>query len=389
MKKYFMIGLGIVLALSLTIILYGAWLNERGEFQIAKRMSERSLELQGSRAAVRSIRPRFTLTAINFYSKDMADAVALSEGRIISCLAPKSSFVHKGDTLFVIENEELPLQIKEAESNILSAKAALRSKENQYNRYLFLKKNDAISSQQFDEAEAAYHAAVSNLQVMEAKLGSLQIQEARQHVTAPLDGQVLRLYRQPGAYVQSGTSLALVGDFRTLYFSTPVDDKISGHLVQGLQVELVFSNRDFQKAYGTNYEKGNMGSEQRFLASVVEITPPVSEPASLRNVMWQADNQSGLLEPQTYGNVTLHIRTELKGLSVPLEAMIDSNHTRVYVARDDKTIEERKVKTGVNDGRFIEVQEGLKEGDVVVTSGMEGLKDGMRATVNVQGGGEN
>ena len=46
MKKYFMIGLGIVLALSLTIILYGAWLNERGEFQIAKRMSERSMELQ-------------------------------------------------------------------------------------------------------------------------------------------------------------------------------------------------------------------------------------------------------------------------------------------------------------------------------------------------------
>ena len=97
MKKYFMIGLGIVLALSLTIILYGAWLNERGEFQIAKRMSERSLELQGSRAAVRFIRPKFTLSAINFYSKDMADAVALSDGRIVSCLTPKSSFVRKAE----------------------------------------------------------------------------------------------------------------------------------------------------------------------------------------------------------------------------------------------------------------------------------------------------
>ena len=114
MKKYFMIGLGIVLALSLTIILYGAWLNERGEFQIAKRMSERSLELLGSRAAVRFIRPKFTLSTINFYSKDMADAVALSDGRIVSCLTPKSSFVRKGDTLFVIENEELPLQIQQA-----------------------------------------------------------------------------------------------------------------------------------------------------------------------------------------------------------------------------------------------------------------------------------
>ena len=387
MKKYFMIGLGIVLALSLTIILYGAWLNERGEFQIAKRMSERSMELQGSQASVRFIRPRVTLNAINFYSKDMADAVALSDGRIISCLAPKGSFVRKGDTLFVIENEELPLQIQQAEANILSAQAEKHGKENQYKRFLLLKQKDAISAQQFDDAEAAYRAAVAALDVAEAKLGSLRIQEARQRVTAPLDGQVLRLYRQPGAYVQSGTSLALVGDFRTLYFATPVDDKIAGHLVQGLEAELVFSNRDFQKAYGTNYEKGNMGSEQRFLASVAEITPPVSEPAALRNVMWQADNRSGLLEPQTYGHVTMQVRTGREALSVPLDAMVDSNHTRVYVAKEDNTIEERNVKTGTNDGQFIEVLEGLKEGEVVVTSGMEGLKDGMRATVKVQGGG--
>jgi multidrug efflux pump subunit AcrA (membrane-fusion protein) len=149
----------------------------------------------------------------------------------------------------------------------------------------------------------------------------------------------------------------------------------------------VFSNRDFQKAYGTNYEKGNMGSEQRFLASVAEITPPVSEPAALRNVMLKADNRSGLLEPQTYGNVTLQARTGRDALSVPLVAMIDSNHTRVYVAKEDNTIEERTVKTGANDGQFIEVLEGIKEGDVVVTSGMEGLKNGMRATVKVQGGG--
>ena len=39
MKKYFMIGLGMVLILSLTIIAYDAWHNERGEvLQIAERM---------------------------------------------------------------------------------------------------------------------------------------------------------------------------------------------------------------------------------------------------------------------------------------------------------------------------------------------------------------
>jgi multidrug efflux pump subunit AcrA (membrane-fusion protein) len=130
-----------------------------------------------------------------------------------------------------------------------------------------------------------------------------------------------------------------------------------------------------------------MGSSQRFTASIAEITPPLSEPAAMRNVVWQTDNRSGLLEPQTYGGVTLQSRTGHDGLAVPMTAMTDNSHNRVYVA-DGDTIEERKVKTGTNDGSYIEILDGLSEGEVVVTSGAEGLKDGMRATVKVQGGGE-
>ena len=387
MKKYFLIGLGIVLALSLSLILYGAYLNERGEFQIAKRMSERSLELQGAKSEKRFIRPYFKLNAINFFSKDMTDALALSDGRIVECVAPKGSFVRKGDTLFLLVNEELPLQIKQAEANILSARAEKHSRENQYKRYLMLKDKGAISAQQFDEAEAANRAAVAGLEVAEAKLGNLRIQEERQKVAAPLDGQVLMLYRQPGAYVTGGTALALVGDFRTLYFSTPVDDKLARHLIPGLEVELVFSNKDFKKVYDTNYAAGNLGSSQKFTASIAEITPPLSEPAAMRNVVWQADNRSGLLEPQTYGGVSLQSRTGHDGLAVPLAAMADNSNNRVYVAKGDDTIEERKVKTGTNDGSYIEILEGLAEGEIVVTSGTEGLRSGMRATVKVQGGG--
>ena len=387
MKKYFMIGLGIVLALSLTLILYGAWLNERGEFQIAKRMSERSLELQGAKAEKRFIRPSFNLNVINFYSKDMTDAVALSEGRIIECVAPKGSFVRKGDTLFILVNEQLPLQIKQAEANIVSARSEKINKENQYRRYQMLKDKGAVSLQQYDNAEAAYHAAVAALEVAEAKLGDLHIQEERQKVIAPLDGQVLMLYRQPGAYVAGGTPLALVGDFRTLNFSTPVDDKLASHLTVGLEVDLVFRSKDFKKVYDANYAAGNLGSSQRFTASIAEITPPLSEPAAMRNVVWQADNRSGLLEPQTYGDVSLQSRTGHDGLAVPLAAMTDNSRNRVFVAKDGDTIEERTVKTGTDDGSYIEILGGLTEGETVVTSGTEGLRSGMRATVKVQGGG--
>ena len=162
MKRYFMVGLGIVLAISLGAIFYGAWLNERGEVQITRRMEERRLTLHGAKAATRRINPRLTVNAINLFSNDMADAVALVNGRIVEVLAPKGSFVRRGDVIFVLENEDIPLQRQEAESNILRAQAELKKAENNYTRYQILKANDAASAQQFDEAEAAYLSAQSS-----------------------------------------------------------------------------------------------------------------------------------------------------------------------------------------------------------------------------------
>jgi RND family efflux transporter MFP subunit len=312
--------------------------------------------------------------------------VALTEGRIVECVAPRGSHVKKGDTIFIIHNEELPLKIKQAESNILSARAQKHSKENQYKRFLLLKEKDAVSAQQFDDAEAAYHAAEGQLEVAEAQLGNLRLQEERQKVIAPLDGQVLMLYRQQGAYVRGGMALALVGDFRKLYFSTAVNDMLAQHLSLGQEVDMLFSNTHFKKVYDGNFAAGNLGEKQTFIASIAEIRPPFSEPAVMRNVIWQTDNGAGLLEPQTYGGVSLQARKAYETLTVPMTAMIDSGNDDVFVVKSDNTLEKRAVKTGTNDGTYIEILEGLSEGEVVITSGAEGLKNGMRVTVSVQGG---
>ena len=381
MKRYFIVGLAIVLALSLGAIFYGAWLNERGEYQITRRMEERRLTLHGARAAARALSPQITVNAINLFSNDMADAVALVDGRIVECHTPKGSFVRRGDVIFTLENEDIPLQRQEAESNILRAQAELKKAENNYNRYQILKANDAASAQQFDEAEAAYLSAQSNLNVVEAKAAQLQVRESRRQVVAPIDGKVLVLYRQQGAYVQSGASLALVGDFRFLYFSSPVEDEAARHLLIGQEAELVFQQSDFKKVYGTDYAAGNLGSRQTFTATIAKITPSLDQPAAMRNILWQVDNRSGLLEPQTYGGVSFRSKRSHGALTVPLSAMADNEHKFVFVAKDDGTIERRSVHTGADDGSYIEILSGLTEGEIVVTSGVEGLTDGAHAEI--------
>ena len=382
MKRYFFIGLALILALSLGAIFYGAWLNSRGEFQIARRMEERRLSLRGARVEMRELQAHIDKSAVKLYSTDMADAVTLVDGRIVSCLVQKNSFVKKGDPLFVLENEDIPLRIQEAESNILSAQSSLRRAENTYRRYLILKEQDAVSAQQYDDAEAGYYAAQSNLAVMETRLSQLRVQESRQTVAAPIDGKVLVLYRQQGAYVQSGTALALVGDFSSLYFSTPVQDTNARHLALGQEAELVFSSTEFNKVYSTDYAAGNLGQKQKFFASIVNIAPPISEPAAIRSVLWKIDNRAGLLEPQTYGGVSIQSMTPHAVLAVPLSAITDHQNASVFVARDG-VIERRAVRTGANDGVYIEILSGLEKGELVVSAGAEGLEDGMRADVEI------
>ena len=111
MKKYFYLGIAIILIMALAIVGYGAWLNYSDEHQIANRMDNRKVQLSGATAAQRQLHPTLTLPAVRFTSENMADAVALTDGRIMQWLVGKNSPVQQGDLLLTMANEQIPLKI--------------------------------------------------------------------------------------------------------------------------------------------------------------------------------------------------------------------------------------------------------------------------------------
>ena len=216
MKRYFFIGIAVILALALALVAYGTWLNVSDEKQIARRMDERVLMLTGAKAQKRSLRPVVEMDAVRLYSENMADAVALVEGRIIEMYVAKNGAVHKGDVLMRLENEKIPLQIQQATAAVRRTEAALAQAANSYHRQERLMAKEATSKEKYEAAEAQYAAAQEALAEAEAQRAQYLVQEDRQNVISPVDGNVLLIYQREGSYVQGGTPLALVGNFDRL-----------------------------------------------------------------------------------------------------------------------------------------------------------------------------
>ena len=385
MKRYFMIALGCILVLAVSVVLYGAWLNHEGENAITNRMNNRALSLQGERVQVRMLRPMIGWPTVNLFAEEMADAVARVDGVVQNVLVDRQSYVEQGQLLMQVQNEEIPLKIKQANSNIAKAQAEEKRAYNAYQRALELIRGNATSQEKLEEAEASYRSAVASIDEFQSAREQFLVNQSRQNITAPIAGDVLMLYRKPGTFVTAGTAVALIGDFNKLRFKTAMTDAaIRSMLPLEEMKEVVFPQRDFDKVYYTDYGSGNAGEEQKFHVNIVSVTPSLDVPAAMRYVVWEIDNSSGILEPQTYSNMYVQSQQPVSVLAVPLSAMVDQNHGAVYVWDADGHVNRRDVSVGADDGEYAEVLDGLQEGDIVIVSGTDGLESGTKAEVEIE-----
>ena len=414
MKKYFYLALGGVFAFIFGLIFYGAYINHSDEVKIAESMATRhAIPIKGAKATVRQIYPQAVLWGVDIFSKEKTDAVAMIDGRITSVNVVRNDNVTEGQTLFVLKNESYPVKIRQAESEILKAESeilkadneiikaetALANAKHELERYTRLLEREAVNVSKFEQVEIAFKEAQINLKNLrvqkeqaiaqrnsvQAQKDALLIESSYSNVTAPIDGEVLIVYRRIGSFVTAGTSLALIGNFRDLYFEMTANDKVVRQLVEGKKAKLHFPEKELTKIYNTEYKHGNKGLQQTFETSIVEITPSLDKTATIRKILWKIDNSSGILEPRTYNEIFCQSFLPRKCLTVPLTALNNQSKDALFVFTEDGTIKKTSITTGAEDGVFIEVISGLKEGDIVVESYFDNLTDGMPATFILEG----
>jgi membrane fusion protein, copper/silver efflux system len=171
-------------------------------------------------------------------------------------------------------------------------------------------------------------------------------------VYAPSSGIVLKREAVPGKYVEPGTTLYEVANLSTVWISADIYESEVAAVTLNQLASVTFA------AY----------PGETFLGTVAYVYPTLNAEARTVRVRVDLPNPGMKLKPGMYGSVILQTDT-VNTLVVPKEAVLDTGLRQlVFLDRGEGVYMPYPVKLGRRNQDSVEVLEGLKEGDRIVTS---------------------
>ncbi|MCC6808539.1 MAG: efflux RND transporter periplasmic adaptor subunit [Deltaproteobacteria bacterium] len=171
-------------------------------------------------------------------------------------------------------------------------------------------------------------------------------------IRSPVSGVVLQRSVVQGAAVQAGAALFDIADLSTVWLVASVYEVDASRVRVGQKATLHLA------AFG----------ERDFRGRVQFIYPTLEADSRTLRVRLEFPNARSELRPNMYGDVAIGVDA-VRGLVVPREAVVDTGEmTYVFVATGEGRFEPRRVKLGLKAKDRVQVKEGVKEGDAVVSS---------------------
>jgi Cu(I)/Ag(I) efflux system membrane fusion protein len=171
-------------------------------------------------------------------------------------------------------------------------------------------------------------------------------------IHAPLTGTVLKKVALAGMYVRPGDELYTIADLSQIWITADI-----------YEYELPFVKIGQKATVSLSYDPGTV--LQGRSAFIYPMLDPQTRTAKVR---FDLANPGERLKPGMYANVELKSALGTR-LFVPTEAILDSGERQLmFIHLGEGRLEWRMVKLGVRAGEWVEVLEGLQEGEHIVTS---------------------
>jgi cobalt-zinc-cadmium efflux system membrane fusion protein len=300
-------------------------------------------------------------------------------GRVTKLLARPGDSVTQGQPLFVIEAADTVQAQNDfiaAVTGLGKAKSALDLAKLQNTRAKDLFEGKAVPLKDYEQSQAtliqaendmrsaqiALEAARSKLRILGFTDEAISAFQAKGSIDreitifSPIKGTVVQRKVGPGQYVQSGASdpVFVIGDLSTVWLIAFVRETDASAVSIGQEISFnVLALPGHPLQAHIDYVSAAIDPNTRRLLARATV-----------------DNKDGLLKPEMFANVTIYSGGDHAAAAVPKQALIyEGDQVRVWVAHEDKSIELRRIKTGLINGNLVEVTSNLKPGEQIVTKG--------------------
>jgi cobalt-zinc-cadmium efflux system membrane fusion protein len=308
----------------------------------------------------------------------------VNQGRIVKLYAGQGTRVRKGQRLAELESADIDQAeadylkaLADSENAKRSAAAEIKLAQQTYDRTKALYEKTVVPGKNLQSAEHDLEVAKANAENNIAST-NVSLTAARRHLlilgltdatidalgkksglaatfslNSPINGVVVERNATIGATVGPDASVFKIIDTSSVWIDANVFEKDLPRVRVGQQV----------KVTTTAFSGSIFSGRVIFINSVVD---PDSRTVKVRT---EVPNPDGRLKPDMFANVEVITDVAGSAISVPQSAVLeDGGKSYVFVA-ENNAYKKLQVQTGIKTGNRVEIVDGLKSGDKVVTKG--------------------
>jgi HlyD family secretion protein len=308
-------------------------------------------------------------------------------GNILKLYGDYNTLVKANQVVAVLDPAPYLASLHQAQANVAYAQAALELAQLTANRKQELVKERAAPQADLDTAIADLHQAEATVQIQQANQETAQVNLDHCTITSPIDGIVISRSVNVGETVAAGTYAPVLFTIANNLSKMQIDASVAegdvGQLAAGQQVDFTVD------AYPTRTFHG--------VVAQVRNSPTTVENVVTYDAVVSVNNYDQKLKPGMTANIAVVIAQRTNVLKIPNAALRfrppdataaaapgtpspaagpsphprerhDSTRTVYVLPPSGKDPWPVQVRTGITDGVYTEVTDGLREGDVVVNS---------------------
>ncbi|MGL6022720.1 MAG: efflux RND transporter periplasmic adaptor subunit [Chitinophagaceae bacterium] len=287
-----------------------------------------------------------------FLANETIDMMPQTAGNVVKIYFKEGDMVKKDSLLVQIDDDVLQAQI-------IGAKATYENAKINYERYQNIADKSGISQSQLDQ----YYL---NLQTAKSQYLQLEKQINNCKIIAPFSGFISDKSIDAGAYVNSSITIAKLTNISKLQLQISVPENEISYFYKGQKMKIVINSLN-----------------NLTLEATVDYVSAVADDTHNFTVKLLINNSQYKIKVGMYANVYLDKTFPKTGFILKRSALLGSViQPQVYVVNPtDNRVNLINVELGQYNADNIEVIDGLKEGDLVVTNGQINLEEGIKVNI--------